>query len=153
MRLNKTAFIFVWLIGAAILFYGIMKLELYLDFNRANSVYSNTFVLDSFKILMYIVTGICSGTLFLTSQLTVHRPLFFAVFILSLILSYYPLLIFVVPMPMMDLLILHYQKFAFIAGLSLFMALYPFKSQTGVGSGKEEPSVTGAQVADTKSGI
>ncbi|MFE6798902.1 hypothetical protein [Paenibacillus chitinolyticus] len=132
MRLNKTAFIFVWLIGAAILFYGIIKLELYLDYKRANSDYSNIFVLDSFKILLYIVTGICSGTLFLTSQLTVHRALFFAVFILFFILSIYPLLIFAIPLPGMDVIYPNYQKFAFIAGLSLFMSLYKFKGTSAV---------------------
>ncbi|MGX4586040.1 hypothetical protein [Paenibacillus chitinolyticus] len=130
MKRNNTAFILIWLVGAAFVFYGIGKLELYLDYKRANSDNSNIFILDSFKILLYIVTGICSGTLFLTSQLTVHRALFFAVFILFFILSFYPLLIFVVPMPMMDFLILHYQKFAFIAGLSLFMSLYKFKGKS-----------------------
>lgn len=88
MKLNHTAFIFIWLVGAGIVFYGTGTLELYLDYKRANSVYSNIFVLDSFKILLYIVTGIYSGTLFMTSKLTVHRALFLTIFILFLLLSF-----------------------------------------------------------------
>ncbi|MEY9094735.1 hypothetical protein [Paenibacillus sp. RC84] len=127
MKLNHTAFILIWLVGAGIVFYGIGTLELYLDYKRANSVYSNIFALDSFKILLYIVTGIYSGTLFMTSKLTVHRALFLTIFILFLLLSFYPLLIFAVPLPGMDVIYPNYQKFAFIAGLSLFMTLYKFR--------------------------
>ncbi|WP_405082942.1 hypothetical protein ACI48J_12125 [Paenibacillus chitinolyticus] len=127
MKLNHTAFIFIWLVGAGIVFYGIGKLELYLDYERANSVYSNIFLLDSFKILLYMLTGVYSGTLFMTSKLTVHRTLFLAAFILFFILSFYPLLLFAVPLPGMDVIYPNDQKFAFIAGLSLFMSLYKFR--------------------------
>ncbi|MGW9123942.1 hypothetical protein ACWGPW_02950 [Paenibacillus chitinolyticus] len=132
MRLNKTAFIFVWLIGAAILFYGIIKLELYLDAESIKSAYSIILLFSGIKIMLYMLTGVYSGTLFLTSQLTVHRALFFAVFILFFILSFYPLLIFAVPLPGMDVIYPNYQKFAFVAGLSLFMSLYKFKGASAV---------------------
>ncbi|MFS0838870.1 hypothetical protein [Paenibacillus sp. 1P03SA] len=130
MRLNRTAFIFIWLLGAAIIFYGIIQLERFLDAKSIQSTFSVMLLLSGIKILLYMLTGVCSGTLFLTSQLTVHRSLFFTVFLVFLLLSFYPLLIFAMPMPMTDFLILHYQKFAFVAGLCLFMSLYKGKGKS-----------------------
>ncbi|MFE4573462.1 hypothetical protein [Paenibacillus chitinolyticus] len=150
MRLNKTAFIFVWLIGAAILFYGIGKLELYLNAESIKSAYSIILLFSGIKIMLYMLTGVYSGTLFLTSQLTVHRALFLAVFILFFILSFYPLLIFAVPMPMTDSLILHYQEFAFIAGLSLFMSLYKFRGTSAV---RPQPAGEPANANDRTAGF
>ncbi|SEG74953.1 hypothetical protein SAMN02799616_04754 [Paenibacillus sp. UNC499MF] len=147
MRLNRTAFIFIWLIGAAIVFYGIIKLERFLDAESIKSTYSIILLLSGFKILLYMLTGIYSGTLFLTSQLTVHRALFFTVFLVFLLLSFYPLLIFAMPMPMTDFLILHYQKFAFVAGLCLFMSLYKFK-----GKSPAHPHQAGEPVSDRAAG-
>lgn len=148
MRLNRTAFIFIWLIGAALVFYGIIKLERFLDAESMKSTFSIILLLSGFKILLYMLTGIYSGSLFLTSQLTVHRTLFFTVFLVFTLLGFYPMLIFAVPMPMSDFLILHSQKFAFVAGLCLFMSLYKFRSKSA-----SYPQRAGEPVNDRTAGF
>ncbi|WP_217558832.1 hypothetical protein [Paenibacillus sp. GbtcB18] len=154
MKLNKSLFILIWLLGAAIFFLVSTQLQDYIHEGIARLPGSFAPLLGTFKILLFMGSGIYSGTLFITSRIQVHRALFFTVFVIFFVLSFYPLFIYAAP-PLMLLLSVYtnFEAFAFIAGLSLFMALYPFKSQVGVGSGKEDPSVTGAQAAETKSGI
>ena len=148
MRLNRTAFIFIWLIGAAIFFFVTTQLRASIDEGFARLPQTFFPLLGIFKILLFMGTGFCSGTLFITSKPHVHRALFFTVFVIFFVLSFYPLFLFVTPLQSILTSYSNFEEFAFIAGLSLFMSIYPFKPKSGIHTWKENKPHKGAQASE-----